>query len=270
MLEHGGRLLQAVNRYGLPRGRWLDLSTGINPTAWQGAAIPVTSWNRLPEDEDGLIEAARDYYGAPQVLPVCGSQAAADVYWQCATFARMMSGIQIFGDAYTWWKQAVGRYQTGFTPKTGAVLCFKPTERMRLGHVAVVTQVLTDRVIQITHANWSPIDGSRGKIEKDVTLIDVSQTGDWSEVKVWYDPSRGLGSTTYPTYGFIYQDAAASQVAVAQDMAVRMAQNAANQAVAAVRPGASALQMLGQMADSTDKIAALIQLATGQGPQDKH
>lgn len=76
MLEHGGRLLQAVSRYGLPRERWLDLSTGINPMAWQGAAIPVTSWNRLPEDEDGLIEAARDYYGAPQVLPVCGSQAA--------------------------------------------------------------------------------------------------------------------------------------------------------------------------------------------------
>ena len=33
---------------------------------------------------------------------------------------------------------------------------------------------LTDRVIQITHANWSPIEGSRGKVEQDVTIIDVS------------------------------------------------------------------------------------------------
>ena len=76
MLEHGGRLLQAVQRYGLPRERWLDLSTGINPLAWQGAPVPIASWNRLPEEEDGLLEAARNYYEAADVLPVCGSQAA--------------------------------------------------------------------------------------------------------------------------------------------------------------------------------------------------
>jgi len=76
MSEHGGRLLQAARRYGLPRERWLDLSTGINPNAWQGAPPPVTSWNRLPEDEDGLQEAAESYYGASNLLPVCGSQAA--------------------------------------------------------------------------------------------------------------------------------------------------------------------------------------------------
>ena len=81
--------------------------------------------------------------------------ASAEPYWQCVPFARLVSGIQIFGDAWTWWQQAVGKYQTGFTPKAGAVLCFKPTGRMRLGHVAVVSQVLTDRVIQISHANWS-------------------------------------------------------------------------------------------------------------------
>jgi surface antigen len=195
--------------------------------------------------------------------------ASAESYWQCVPFARLMSGIQIFGDARTWWQQAAGRYQTGFTPKAGAVLCFRPTGRMRLGHVAVVSQVLTDRIIQITHANWSIIEGTRGQVEQNVTVIDVSPAGDWSEVKVWYDPSRGLGSSTYPTYGFIYQDAAATRFAVAQNVAVEMAQNAANQVVAAIRPGASPMQMLGQVADSTDRIAALIQLATGQGPPDK-
>lgn len=192
--------------------------------------------------------------------------AVAEDYWQCVPFARLLSGIQIFGDAHTWWQQAAGRYQTGFTPKAGAVLCFRPVGRMRLGHVAVVSQVLTDRIIQVSHANWSIIDGGRGHIEKNVTVIDVSPSGDWSQVKVWYDPSRDLGATVYPTYGFIYQDpASASQFALAQNAAVRVAQNAANQVVAAVRPGASPLQMLGQAADSTDRIAALIQLATGQG-----
>jgi surface antigen len=74
--------------------------------------------------------------------------------------------------------------------------------------------VLTDRIIQVTHANWSPIAGKRGQVEKDVTVVDVSPQGDWSQVKVWYDPSGDLGRTTYPTYGFIYQAADAAQTAV--------------------------------------------------------
>jgi surface antigen len=195
-------------------------------------------------------------------VPVLGG-ATAEPYWQCVPFARLVSGIQIFGDAYTWWQQAIGKYDEGFQPKAGAVLCFKPTERMRLGHVAVVSEVLTDRIVQITHANWSPIDGGRGKVEKDVTLVDVSPEGNWSQVKVWYDPSRDLGGSTYQTYGFIYQDAkakiyAASGLSNAENTAIAMAQSAASQMASAVRPGSGPLQMLNQAADSTDRIAALI------------
>lgn len=201
------------------------------------------------------------------VAPV---SAAADTYWQCVPFARLLSGIQIFGDARTWWQQAIGKYETGFQPKAGAVLCFKPTDRMRLGHVAVVSQVLTDRVVQITHANWSPIGGSRGKVEKDVTIIDVSPQGDWSQVKVWYDPSRDLGGSTYPTHGFIYPDANARKLAAshwsnAGATALAMAQSAASQMSAAVRPGAGPLAMLGQAAESSDRIGALLAGALGQG-----
>jgi surface antigen len=196
------------------------------------------------------------------LAPTTGG-ALADTYWQCVPFARLISGIQIFGDAYTWWQQAIGKYDVGFQPKTGAVLCFKPTERMRLGHVAVVSEVLTDRIVQITHANWSPIDGGRGKVEKDVTLVDVSPEGNWSQVKVWYDPSRDLGGSTYQTYGFIYQDAkakviAASGLSNAENTAIAMAQSAASQMASAVRPGGGPLSILNQAADSTDRIAALI------------
>lgn len=218
-----------------------------------------------------MLKRPRTLWGSLAVAAVLSlapvSGAVADTYWQCAQFARMLSGIQIFGDAYTWWKQAIGRYQTGFQPKAGAVLCFKPTQRMKLGHVAVVSQVLTDRVIQITHANWSPIDGERGQIEKDVTLIDVSPAGNWSEVKVWYGPNRDMGGSTYPTYGFIYQDAQArlmanSGLSKAENTALNMAQSAASQMAAAVRPGAGAMNILSQAADSTDRIAALIAAAT--------
>ena len=213
---------------------------------------------------------------AAVAILVIPAGAMADTYWQCVPFARLISGIQIFGDARTWWGQAVGRYETGFLPKAGAVLCFKPNGKMKLGHVAVVSQVLTDRVIQITHANWSMINGGRGQVEKDVTVIDVSPNGDWSQVKVWNDPSANLGATTYPTYGFIYQNtqamalaAATANFSAASDAAVGMAQTAVNQVAQAMKPGASPLALLGQAADSTDRIAALIAAATGQDSSSK-
>jgi len=198
--------------------------------------------------------------------------AFADDYWECVPFARLVSGIQIFGDAWTWWSQAAGRYQTGYTPRAGAVLCFKPFGRMRLGHVAVVSQVLTDRIIQISHANWSLIEGDRGHVERNVTVVDVSPHGDWSLVKVWNDPTGNLGTTVYPTYGFIYDDpvsAVSARIAEASNAAISMAQSAATQVADAVRPGSAPMQMLNAAADSTDQIAALIQAATGQDKAPK-
>lgn len=76
MLEHGGRLLRAARTYGIAPADWLDLSTGISPFAWPVPPIPAAAWARLPDDEDGLVEVAKTYYGAPQLLPVAGSQAA--------------------------------------------------------------------------------------------------------------------------------------------------------------------------------------------------
>jgi len=76
MLEHGGKLRQAAARYGLPFDDWVDLSTGINPNGWPVPEVPPACWARLPEDDDGLEQAARSYYGAEHLLPVAGSQAA--------------------------------------------------------------------------------------------------------------------------------------------------------------------------------------------------
>lgn len=144
-------------------------------------------------------------------LPAAAGQAFSDAWksvnsgWQCAQFARLFSGIDIRGDAWSWWEKATGRYLKGQTPEAGSVLVFRAAGAMRYGHVAVVSQVLTDRIIQVTHANWSRIGGKRGQVEKDVTIVDVSDAGDWSRVKVWYDPNGALGTTTYPTYGFVYK-----------------------------------------------------------------
>ncbi len=123
-------------------------------------------------------------------------------FWQCAPYAREISGISIHGNANTWWGQAAGKYARGHAPKVGAVLAFQSTRRMRVGHVAMVSQVVSDREVLLTHANWS----RPGAIERNVRAIDVSAAGDWSEVKVWYGPLGGLGTSSYPTNGFIYSD----------------------------------------------------------------
>ncbi|MGH8388133.1 MAG: threonine-phosphate decarboxylase CobD [Pseudomonas sp.] len=76
MLEHGGRLRKAALEYGIEEADWLDLSTGLAPWPFPVPDIPQRAWARLPEAEDGLEQAACDYYGTLQALPVAGSQMA--------------------------------------------------------------------------------------------------------------------------------------------------------------------------------------------------
>jgi len=130
-----------------------------------------------------------------------------DYVGQCVPFARAASGIAIYGDAWTWWDQADGKYARGHKPREGAVIVFAKTDRLRLGHVAVVSRVVEKRVLMLTHANWSRQNGERGHAEQDVTLYDVSPRNDWSSVKVWYKDVDGLGGGIYPVYGFIHGDA---------------------------------------------------------------
>lgn len=137
---------------------------------------------------------------------VIGPQRDAMPYLQCVPYARAVSGIQIYGDALTWWEQAEGRYAKGRKPKPGAVMSFAPSGRMELGHVAAVSRVIDSRTVLLRHANWSPIDGRRGQIEDDVRAVDVSEANDWSHVRVWFAPIGNLGTTAWPVNGFIYPD----------------------------------------------------------------
>ena len=125
-------------------------------------------------------------------------------YLQCVPYARQVSGINIFGDAYTWWGQAEGRYSRGYRPRVGAVMALKPHGGSRLGHVAAVSRIIDSRTILVRHSNWSPINGRRGQIEDNVRVVDVSPANDWSEVRVWYAPLQALGGTHWPVQGFIY------------------------------------------------------------------
>lgn len=96
LLHHGGKLRQAAAHYAIPLAQWLDLSTGINPNGWPVPPPPATTWSRLPEEQDGLEQAARDYYGAEALLAVAGSQAAI----QALPLLRSASRVAILGPTY--------------------------------------------------------------------------------------------------------------------------------------------------------------------------
>ena len=159
---------------------------------------------------------------------------------QCVPYARAVSGVQIRGDAHTWWDQAQGRYDRGTKPRAGAVLAFKPYGAMRLGHVAAVRKIIGDRTLLVSHANWSTIDGQRGHIEENVRVTDVSADNDWSEVQVWYTPNAAMGTTRWPVSGFIYPNEKRSdqnvRMAVADLTGGRRQVNAANAGLNAAAP----------------------------------
>ena len=117
---------------------------------------------------------------------------------QCVAFAKAASDVVLSGNAVNWWRNAEGIYARGTAPEVGSVLNFRANARMRLGHVAVVTQVVDSRTIQIDQSHWNA-----NGISRDVSVIDVSQNNDWSAVRVAIGHRDTFGSI-YPTYGFIY------------------------------------------------------------------
>lgn len=141
------------------------------------------------------------------LLSAVPTTASASRYLQCVPFARAQSGIEIRGNAKTWWGQAAGRYERGSTPREGSVMAFPGIRKMPLGHVATVSKIVNDREVLLTHANWS----RRGGIERNVRAVDVSDAGDWSRVRVWFAGNGDLGTTSYPVSGFIYPSAAPAQ-----------------------------------------------------------
>ncbi|MBW4961451.1 CHAP domain-containing protein [Sulfitobacter sp. CW3] len=117
----------------------------------------------------------------------------------CVPFARNASGVNIRGNANTWWSQAKGQYTRGKEPTAGAVMAFKGTNRNPMGHVAVVSKVVSPREVLVDHANWE-----RNKISLQMSVIDVSPRNDWSNVRLESQP--GTYGRGYPINGFIYPD----------------------------------------------------------------
>lgn len=147
--------------------------------------------------------------------------ADASSHLQCVPFVRREAGVEIYGNANTWWQQARGRYERASSPQEGGVLVLRGYATPTRGHVAIVKEIVSPRLIIVDHANW--LNG--GEITRDVPVRDVSPNGDWSQVQVWNVPGRHWGGRTYNVQGFILNlldqaTAGAPQTASAPEAAV--------------------------------------------------
>lgn len=122
---------------------------------------------------------------------------------QCVPYARSVSGINIYGNAHTWWNKATPHYRRGQRPETGAVLVLASDGKMRHGHLAVVKNVVSPRQIDVTHSNWGNNLKNRRITYHSMRAEDISPDNDWSSIRFWNYKAGSFGFP-YKALGFIY------------------------------------------------------------------
>lgn len=117
----------------------------------------------------------------------------------CVQFVRATTDFRLSGNAHLWWARAAGVHARGSVPEVGSVLSFKSIKAMPMGHIAVVSRVISSRQIEIDHSNWV----NRGII-RGAEVVDVSPRNDWTAVRVSLKPGAAAYGSIYPTNGFIH------------------------------------------------------------------
>jgi surface antigen len=179
---------------------------GFGPGQAENPTDPAPIPQKQPLAPRAILPSAASV-DAPGLPAVVAATAAPSVETPlrrlfCVEYARMRSGLAVFGDARHWWDRAKNLYARASHPVEEAVMVFSGSKRLKRGHVAVVTDIVSPREIIVDQANWQ----NRGEIDHATPVLDVSKNNDWSLVRVWDIPSRGFGTRIYPISGFIAKD----------------------------------------------------------------
>lgn len=141
------------------------------------------------------------------------SEAIAVVYCQSGTSCQCVdyckdngwADFSGLGYAKNWFGAAARKgYTTGSTPKKGAVIVLDSWGSNPAGHVAIVQGIVSGSEIIVDHSNWSSSGETNDTVYYDVSVKDVSASGNWSRVSFY-------GSGSYPVLGFIYQRGISSE-----------------------------------------------------------
>lgn len=133
---HGGCPQRAAALYGIPLPQWMDLSTGINPRGWPVGPLAQELFARLPEEEDGLPEVMRRYFGAADVLAVAGSQSAI----QALPCLRSPGRVAVCGPTYS--EHALAWQKAGHTVVPLDLSCHEDGEDAEVGRLLDTVDVL--------------------------------------------------------------------------------------------------------------------------------
>jgi cobalamin biosynthetic protein CobC len=170
VLEHGGNLALASAQYKIPLEHWLDLSTGINPDGYPIPAIAPEVWQRLPQDDDGMLEAACSYYGCENALAAAGSQALLQVLPKL----RRAGKVAILSPMYKEHAHAWQRHGHQIIPFSGQL----PAETLQQADVVLVcnpSNPTGERFSRTDLLSWhSQLAAHGGWLIVDEAFIDVT------------------------------------------------------------------------------------------------
>ena len=91
VIEHGGRLDQAISTVGGTRQEWTDLSTGINPFNYPIPDIGKAAWTALPDGSQMHIQLRPLLFAAQPVAVVGFTYQEHALCWQRAGHEILVS-----------------------------------------------------------------------------------------------------------------------------------------------------------------------------------
>ena len=173
MLEHGGNLRDAARRFG--RDDWLDLSTGINPHWYPVPALAGNAWHRLPEADPALARAAAQYYDAPLMLPVAGTQAAIQALPRLRPRSRVVVAAPSYAEhAHHWGRHGHSMRQVPYAeldaalPDCDVMVVCNPNNPTG---ATVPPQQLLDWAAQLAaRGGWLVVDEAFGDTARDASV----------------------------------------------------------------------------------------------------
>jgi len=174
MLEHGGNLRDAMRRYG--GADWIDLSTGINPLGYPARPPAPDAWQRLPEPDPALVRTACDYYGAPALLPVAGTQAAIQALPRLRTPARVTAAAPSYAEhAHHWSRHGHTLRQVPYAQLDAAVrdsdVVVVCNPNNPTGETVAPAQLLAWREALAARGGWLVVDEAFGDTARELSIV---------------------------------------------------------------------------------------------------
>lgn len=178
-LSHGGDLGAARRRFDDHAQGWLDLSTGINPHAWESPPLPPDIWRKLPQSdaEAALIEAAREAYGVPdggRIIAAPGTQAIIQILPRLRPSGQVVVLGPTYGEHAHAWRAAGHEVREITSPdRTGDVTVIVNPNNPD-GRAVDRDTLRTLRESAAKRGGWLVVDEAFADTEPGISIADMA------------------------------------------------------------------------------------------------